>query len=83
MGLVNKDASVHCYSLSAKTRLAGLESLRQAFSSKVLYEFLRERRLTLSDCIERSLKKGEFKQTELCCYVYIQTNGKLYFMLIS
>uniref|UniRef100_A0A673AS69 Interferon-related developmental regulator 2-like n=1 Tax=Sphaeramia orbicularis TaxID=375764 RepID=A0A673AS69_9TELE len=43
---------------SAKTRLAALESLRQAFCSKVLYEFLSERRLTVSDCLERSLKKG-------------------------
>lgn len=49
-------------SLSAKTRLAGLESLRQAFSSKVLYDFLTERRLTISDCLERSLKKGTTKQ---------------------
>lgn len=44
---------------SAKTRLAGLESLRQAFSSRQLYDFLLERRLTLSDCLERSLRKGE------------------------
>ncbi|XP_056130461.1 interferon-related developmental regulator 2 [Lampris incognitus] len=43
---------------SAKTRIAALESLRQAFSSRVLYEFLVERRLTISDCLERSLKKG-------------------------
>lgn len=43
---------------SAKTRLAALESLRQAFSSRLLYEFLTERRLTVSDCLERSLKKG-------------------------
>uniref|UniRef100_A0A1A8I603 Interferon-related developmental regulator 2 n=1 Tax=Nothobranchius kuhntae TaxID=321403 RepID=A0A1A8I603_NOTKU len=43
---------------SAKTRLAALESLRQAFSSRVLYDFLTERRLTVSDCLERSLKKG-------------------------
>ncbi|XP_071762915.1 interferon-related developmental regulator 2 [Centroberyx gerrardi] len=43
---------------SAKTRLAALESLRQAFSSRVLYDFLIERRLTISDCLERSLKKG-------------------------
>lgn len=46
-------------SLSAKTRLAGLESLRQAFSSRLLYDFLTERRLTVSDCLERSLKKGK------------------------
>ncbi|XP_068997184.1 interferon-related developmental regulator 2 isoform X1 [Embiotoca jacksoni] len=43
---------------SAKTRLAALESLRQAFSSRLLYDFLTERRLTVSDCLERSLKKG-------------------------
>uniref|UniRef100_A0A3B3Z961 Uncharacterized protein n=1 Tax=Periophthalmus magnuspinnatus TaxID=409849 RepID=A0A3B3Z961_9GOBI len=43
---------------SAKTRLAALESLKQAFSSRLLYEFLIERRLTVSDCLERSLKKG-------------------------
>lgn len=45
--------------VSAKTRLAGLESLRQAFSSKQLYDFLTERRITISDCLERSLKKGK------------------------
>lgn len=44
---------------SAKTRLAGLVSLRQAFSSRLLYDFLSERRLTISDCLERCLKKGE------------------------
>ncbi|AWP09390.1 putative interferon-related developmental regulator 2-like [Scophthalmus maximus] len=43
---------------SAKTRLAALESLQQAFSSRVLYDFLTERRLTVSDCLERNLKKG-------------------------
>lgn len=43
---------------SAKTRVAALESLRQAFSSRVLYDFLLERRLTVSDCLERSLRKG-------------------------
>lgn len=53
---------VFCPIFSAKTRLAGLESLRQAFSLKVLYDFLTERRLTVSDCLERSLKKGKMKQ---------------------
>lgn len=43
---------------SGKTRLAAMESLRQVFSSRVLYDFLTERRLTVSDCLERSLKKG-------------------------
>ncbi|CAL8319016.1 unnamed protein product [Merluccius merluccius] len=43
---------------SAKTRQAALESLRQAFSSRVLYDFLIERRITVTDCLERCLKKG-------------------------
>ncbi|XP_066555224.1 interferon-related developmental regulator 2 [Amia ocellicauda] len=43
---------------SVKTRLAALESLRQAFSGRLLGDFLLERRLTLSDCLERSLRKG-------------------------
>ncbi|XP_051509798.1 interferon-related developmental regulator 2 isoform X1 [Myxocyprinus asiaticus] len=43
---------------SAKTRLAALESLRLAFSSRVLYDFLLDRRFTISDCLERSLRKG-------------------------
>ncbi|KAF1390723.1 hypothetical protein PFLUV_G00060960 [Perca fluviatilis] len=47
---------------STKTRLAGLESLRQAFCSRVLYDFLTERRLTISDCLERSLKKGSVEE---------------------
>ncbi|XP_051915456.1 interferon-related developmental regulator 2 isoform X1 [Hippocampus zosterae] len=47
---------------SAKTRLAALESLRQAFSSKLLYDFLTERRFTVSDCLERNLKKGSAEE---------------------
>lgn len=44
---------------SAKTRQAALESLRSALASKLLSEFLLERRMTLTDSIERSLKKGK------------------------
>ncbi|MGH0188090.1 UNVERIFIED_CONTAM: hypothetical protein FKN15_028077 [Acipenser sinensis] len=43
---------------SLKSRLAGLESLKLAFSSKTLCDFLVERRLTLTDCLERCLRKG-------------------------
>lgn len=43
---------------SVKSRLAGLESLKLAFSSKTLCDFLVERRLTLTDCLERCLRKG-------------------------
>lgn len=43
---------------SAKTRQAALEGLRSALASKLLSEFLLERRMTLTDSIERCLKKG-------------------------
>nr|XP_019944901.1 PREDICTED: interferon-related developmental regulator 2-like isoform X1 [Paralichthys olivaceus] len=55
---------------SAKTRLAGLESLRQAFSSRVLYDFLIERRLTIGDCLERSLKKGNGEEQAAAATVF-------------
>ncbi|KAE8293234.1 Interferon-related developmental regulator 2 Protein SKMC15 [Larimichthys crocea] len=55
---------------SAKTRLAGLESLRQAFSSRLLYDFLTERRLTVSDCLERSLKKGSGEEQAAAATVF-------------
>ncbi|TMS15760.1 Interferon-related developmental regulator 1 [Larimichthys crocea] len=54
----------------AKTRLAGLESLRQAFSSRLLYDFLTERRLTVSDCLERSLKKGSGEEQAAAATVF-------------
>ncbi|XP_036061967.1 interferon-related developmental regulator 1 isoform X1 [Onychomys torridus] len=44
---------------SAKTRQAALEGVKNALSSKVLYEFVLERRMTLTDSIERCLKKGK------------------------
>lgn len=44
---------------SAKTRQAALEGLRSALASKLLAEFLLERRVTLTDSIERCLKKGK------------------------
>ncbi|KAM6344410.1 interferon-related developmental regulator 2 isoform 2-T2 [Alca torda] len=50
---------------SAKTRQAALQSLRLAFSSKTLSEFLLERRLTLTDCLEKCLKKGKGEEQAL------------------
>ncbi|NWV29207.1 IFRD2 regulator, partial [Origma solitaria] len=44
---------------SAKARQAALQSLRLALSSKTLSEFLLERRLTLTDSLEKCLKKGQ------------------------
>ncbi|KAM6925426.1 interferon-related developmental regulator 2 isoform 1-T1 [Xenentodon cancila] len=55
---------------SAKTRLAALVSLRQAFSSRLLYDFLTERRLTVSDCLERSLKKGSGEEQAAAATVF-------------
>ncbi|XP_062441624.1 interferon-related developmental regulator 2 isoform X5 [Rhea pennata] len=50
---------------SAKTRQVALKSLRLAFSSRTLTEFLLERRLTLTDSLERCLKKGKGEEQTL------------------
>ncbi|NWU63486.1 IFRD2 regulator, partial [Pterocles burchelli] len=50
---------------SAKTRQAALQSLRLAFSSKTLPEFLLERRLTLTDSLEKCLRKGKGEEQAL------------------
>ncbi|NWH19900.1 IFRD2 regulator, partial [Grus americana] len=50
---------------SAKMRQAALQSLRVAFSSKTLSEFLLERRLTLTDSLEKCLKKGKGEEQAL------------------
>ncbi|XP_030062328.1 interferon-related developmental regulator 2 isoform X2 [Microcaecilia unicolor] len=54
---------------SAKTRQVALESLRLAFSSRILYDFLLERRLTLTDALERCLKKGKGEEQSLAATV--------------
>ncbi|XP_029442218.1 interferon-related developmental regulator 2 isoform X1 [Rhinatrema bivittatum] len=56
---------------SAKTRQMALESLRLAFSSRILYDFLLERRLTLTDALERCLKKGKGEEQSLAATVLI------------
>ncbi|XP_072732612.1 interferon-related developmental regulator 2 isoform X2 [Ciconia boyciana] len=50
---------------SAKTRQLALQSLRLAFSSRTLSEFLLERRLTLTDSLEKCLKKGKGEEQAL------------------
>ncbi|XP_061203022.1 interferon-related developmental regulator 2 isoform X2 [Neopsephotus bourkii] len=50
---------------SARTRLAALQSLRLAFSSRALSEFLLEHRLTLTDSLEKCLKKGKGEEQAL------------------
>uniref|UniRef100_A0A4W5RL12 Interferon-related developmental regulator 2 n=1 Tax=Hucho hucho TaxID=62062 RepID=A0A4W5RL12_9TELE len=64
---------------SAKTRLAALESLRVAFSSRLLCDFLTERRLTISDCLERSLRKGGGEEqaaaATVCAQLCVQLGG--------
>ncbi|KAM4748354.1 interferon-related developmental regulator 1 [Rhinophrynus dorsalis] len=60
---------------SAKTRLAALEGLKNGLSSKLLYDFILERRMTLTDIVERCLKKGKSEEQSaaaalaclLCC----------------
>ncbi|XP_018428070.1 PREDICTED: interferon-related developmental regulator 2 [Nanorana parkeri] len=50
---------------SVKTRLAALGNLRLALSSQVLGDFLLERRVTLTDALERCLKKGKEEEQSL------------------
>lgn len=60
---------------SAKTRQAALEGLKTGLSCKILYDFILERRITLTDSIERCLKKGKGEEQRaaaalaclLCC----------------
>uniref|UniRef100_A0A8C8VIP7 Interferon related developmental regulator 2 n=1 Tax=Pelusios castaneus TaxID=367368 RepID=A0A8C8VIP7_9SAUR len=54
---------------STKTRQGALESLRLAFSSKTLFDFLLERRLTLMDSLEKCLKKGKGEEQSLAANV--------------
>ncbi|XP_023400329.1 interferon-related developmental regulator 1 isoform X4 [Loxodonta africana] len=61
---------------SAKTRQAALEGIKNAMCSKMLYEFILERRMTLTDSIERCLKKGKSDEQRaaaaLACVLCIQ-----------
>uniref|UniRef100_A0A8C4WK24 Interferon related developmental regulator 2 n=1 Tax=Gopherus evgoodei TaxID=1825980 RepID=A0A8C4WK24_9SAUR len=54
---------------STRTRQVALESLRLAFSSKTLFDFLLERRLTLTDSLEKCLKKGKGEEQSLAASV--------------
>lgn len=44
---------------SAKTRQDALKSIHSALSQKLLMDFLEDRKMTLTDALERSLKKGK------------------------
>jgi len=57
-GTLQIDLLIFFFFNSAKTRQAALESIKNALASKMLYEFILERRMTLTDSIERCLKKG-------------------------
>ncbi|XP_036433377.1 interferon-related developmental regulator 1 [Colossoma macropomum] len=61
---------------SAKTRQGALDGLKTAMATKILYEFLLERRMTVTDSIERCLKKGKGEEqraaASLACLLCIQ-----------
>lgn len=61
---------------SAKTRQGALDGLKTAMATKLLYEFILERRLTITDSIERCLKKGKGEEqraaASLACLLCIQ-----------
>uniref|UniRef100_A0A8C4QT61 Interferon related developmental regulator 2 n=1 Tax=Eptatretus burgeri TaxID=7764 RepID=A0A8C4QT61_EPTBU len=54
---------------STKTRQSALESLRCAFSQKLLSDFLSERKMTITDSLERCLKKGKGDEQSLAAAV--------------
>ncbi|KAF7249760.1 Interferon-related developmental regulator 2 [Varanus komodoensis] len=56
-------------STCAKIRQVALENLRLAFSSKMLFDFLLERRLTVTDSLEKCLKKGKGEEQSLAATV--------------
>ncbi|XP_077565457.1 interferon-related developmental regulator 1 [Stigmatopora nigra] len=61
---------------SAKTRQGALDGLKTAMATRILYEFISERRMTITDSIERSLKKGKGEEqraaASLACLLCIQ-----------
>jgi len=61
---------------SAKTRQGALDGLKTAMATKLLSEFILERRMTITDSIERCLKKGKGEEqraaASLACLLCIQ-----------
>ncbi|XP_041110444.1 interferon-related developmental regulator 1-like isoform X2 [Polyodon spathula] len=61
---------------STKARQSALGGLKTAMASKILYEFILERRVTITDTIERCLKKGKGDEqcaaASLACLLCIQ-----------
>ncbi|XP_047431604.1 interferon-related developmental regulator 1 [Mugil cephalus] len=61
---------------SAKTRQGALDGLKAAMATRILYEFISERRMTITDSIERCLKKGKGDEqraaASLACLLCIQ-----------
>ncbi|XP_063302947.1 interferon-related developmental regulator 1 isoform X1 [Pelobates fuscus] len=66
---------------SAKTRQAALEGLKVGMSSKLLSDFILEQRITLTDSIERCLKKGKSEEqcvaASLACLLCCQLGAGL------
>uniref|UniRef100_A0A6Q2YEW0 Interferon-related developmental regulator 1 n=1 Tax=Esox lucius TaxID=8010 RepID=A0A6Q2YEW0_ESOLU len=61
---------------SAKTRQGALDGLKAAMATRILYEFISDRRTTIADSIERCLKKGKGEEqhaaASLACLLCIQ-----------
>ncbi|XP_043934817.1 interferon-related developmental regulator 2 [Protopterus annectens] len=64
-----KECIDNLFDKSAKVRQNALENLKMAFSSKTLFEFLADRRYTLTECLERCLKKGKGEERALAATV--------------
>jgi hypothetical protein len=64
---------------SAAGRTGALESLCRAFSKKYVPEFVEDRRVTLTDIVERSIKKGKGGEvvaaSNLCVLLCLQLDS--------
>lgn len=61
----NNEWLCRVFFLSAKTRQGALDGLKTAMATRILHEFISDRRMTITDSIERCLKKGTRKALQL------------------
>jgi len=68
-----KDVIEGLTSKSSKTRIESAKSLKSALTKKYLYEFLVDRRITISDCLEKCIKKGNGDEQSIAleCFVIL------------
>ncbi|MFT7816953.1 interferon-related developmental regulator 1 [Arapaima gigas] len=75
------ESTVDKRQVNAKARQSALDALKTALATKILYDFILERRMTITDSIERCLKKGKGDEqraaASLACLLCIQLGSGL------